>query len=116
MTGDAAVLGSGRSGGSWKFRGMNAMSSVQSVNQPGDLLDMAYINSLPQPIILIKSGGWDWPVNDFEVATGLFRIDVMGKLEVRHIGEAFRFRDADGKEHRAGDFYADPESWETRSE
>lgn len=74
-----------------------------------DLLDMDYINNLPQPL-------WDdsWPVFDIDVQTGLYRIDVCGLLEVRHIGSCITMKDANGKEHYTGDFYTDPESWENR--
>ena len=74
-----------------------------------DLLDMNYINSLPQPL-------WDgdWPVNDIEVQTGLYRIDVCGLLEVRRIDSCMTMRDATGKKHYTGDFYCDPEQWEDR--
>lgn len=84
-------------------------------NRPTDVLDMDYINSLPQPLFWLD-GAWVWPVNDFEVETGLFRIDVLGKLEVKHIGEALKFRDADGNVHPVGDLYLDRDSWETRTD
>ena len=74
-----------------------------------DLLDMDYINSLPQ---LWTSDGW--PVHDIEVQTGLFRIDAYGMLDVRHIGREILFTDECGKTHWVGDFYLDPESWEER--
>ena len=72
-----------------------------------DLLDMDYINSLPQPL-------WDgdWPVYDIDVSSGLYRIDVCGLLEVRHIDRCGTMRDATGKTHYTGDFYTDPEMWE----
>lgn len=74
-----------------------------------DLLDMDYINSLPQPL-------WDdgWPVYDIEVSTGLYRIDVCGLLEVRHMDRCLTMKDAIGKTHYTGDFYTDPEMWEDR--
>lgn len=77
---------------------------------PNDLLDMDYINTLPQ----LFDG--DWPVYDFEVQTGLYRIDVCGLLEVRSIGRVIAFRDADGGRHYAGDLYNDPDSWEDRAQ
>ena len=75
-----------------------------------DLLDIDYINSLPQPL-------WDgnYPVYDIDVQSGLYRIDVCGLLEVRHIGCCFGMKDATGKRHSIEDFYLDPESWEDRS-
>lgn len=74
-----------------------------------DLLDMKYINRLPQL--------WDgeWPVFDIDVQTGLYRIDVCGLLEVRHIGRCIKMRDASGKEHYVDDFYLDPDCWEERT-
>ena len=81
-----------------------------SNNQPGDLLDMDWINSLPQPFFARRYGAgdeWWWPVNDFEVETGLFRIDVVGKLEAWHISDAARIRDGLGREYRCDAFYSD---------
>jgi hypothetical protein len=72
-----------------------------------DVLDMAYINSLPQPFIGRMIGGGEWPVNDFEVATGMMRIDICGLLQVTHIGEFTSFRDGDGVVHPAEGFYSD---------
>jgi hypothetical protein len=72
-----------------------------------DTLDMDYINSLPQPFIGRELGGWEWPINDFEVGTGLLRIDVCGLLEVKHIADFTMFRDANGVEHSAEGFYSD---------
>jgi hypothetical protein len=46
-------------------------------------------------------------VHDIEVQTGLLRIDVCGKLQVKHIGEVIFFRDRDGVEHDAETFYSD---------
>jgi hypothetical protein len=74
-----------------------------------DLLDMDYINSLPQPLWARTGRDWWWPVHDIDVETGLFRIDVCGKLDVLHIGGVLVFRDANGKEHDADDFYVDAE-------
>lgn len=47
-----------------------------------DVLRMDHINSLPQPFLVRFCGDkdWWWPVHDFEVGTGLMRIDVCGKL------------------------------------
>lgn len=72
-----------------------------------DLLRMDYINSLPQPFIAKFYGGSEWPVYDIDVETGLLRIDVCGKLEVKHIGDVRSFLDADHVKHDADDFYAD---------
>lgn len=74
-----------------------------------DILDMDYINSLAQPL-------WDgdWPVYDICVETGLYRIDVCGLLEVRHIDRCFNMKDALGNIMWVGDLYLDPEMWEER--
>jgi hypothetical protein len=47
------------------------------------------------------------PIHDFEVQTGLIRIDVCGLLEVKHISDFTRFRDDGGTEHPAEGFYSD---------
>lgn len=72
-----------------------------------DTLDMDYINSLPQPFIGRELGGYQWPINDFEVATGLLRIDVCGKLCVKHIADFTHFTDGYGITRRAEAFYSD---------
>jgi hypothetical protein len=74
-----------------------------------NLMDMAYINSPPQPL-------WDgdWPIQDIEVETGLYRIDVCGLLETRHIGGCHRLRDETGAVVYVGDLYLEQASWETR--
>lgn len=69
-----------------------------------DLLDMAYINSLPQPLF-VREGGSEWPVHDICVQTGLMRIDACGMLDVTNINKFCTFRDADGFEHSADGFY-----------
>lgn len=77
-----------------------------------DLLDMAYINSLPQPFFVRQAGDswdWAWPVYDIDVQTGLYRIDVCGRLQACHIGDAAEFRDANGVIHDSADFYTDAE-------
>ncbi len=79
-----------------------------------DLLSMAFINSLPQPLFAQQWGDqgddWLWPVHDIEVQTGLLRIDVCGKLDVLRIGDVKRFKDADGNWHDADDFYLEDET------
>ena len=81
---------------------------TETASRP-DLLDMAYINSLPQPFFVRQFGDKDfsWPVYDIEVETGLYRIDVCGKLQACHIGDAAQFRDANGVVHDSADFYLD---------
>jgi hypothetical protein len=75
-----------------------------------DLLDMDYINSLPLPL-------WDdgYPVYDIDVQTGLYRIDVCGLLDVRHINRCSGFKDSTGKFHYIEDFHTDPSQWENRT-
>jgi hypothetical protein len=77
-----------------------------------DLLDMDYINSLPQPFMgkTLGSGDWWWPINDFEVQTGLIRIDVCGLLEVKHISDFSAFRDGRGVERSSEAFYSDADA------
>lgn len=72
-----------------------------------DVLRMDYINSLPQPFLVRFCGDkdWWWPVNDFEVQTGLMRIDVCGLLEVKHFAEVAEIRDGDGQPHDPDTFY-----------
>ena len=66
-----------------------------------DVLRMDFINSLPQPILGrdLGTGDWWWPINDFEVESGMCRIDVMGRLQPRWVIDFSVFRDADGVEH-----------------
>lgn len=73
----------------------------------GDLLNLDYINSLPQPFIAVFYGGSEWPVFDIDVETGLLRIDVYGKLDIKHIGDVRLFRDMDANLHDADSFYMD---------
>jgi hypothetical protein len=69
---------------------------------------MDHINSLPQPFIGVFIGGGDrWPIEDIDVQTGLLRIDVCGKLQVKHISDVRHFIDADGDIHDAESFYVD---------
>lgn len=73
-----------------------------------DVLRMDYINSLPQPFLVRFCGDkiW-WPVNDFEVETGMMRIDVCGKLQAMHFGEVMEIRDGDHQAHDPETFYTD---------
>ena len=72
-----------------------------------DVLDMGYINSLPAPFIGRMLGGWEWPIHDFEVETGLLRVDVCGMLQAMSIGEFTSFRDDAGRVHSVEGFYSD---------
>jgi hypothetical protein len=81
---------------------------VKSVSSRGiDVLDMAYINSLPQPFLARERGGWEWEVHDIEVETGLVRINVCGLLSVRQISDFIGFQDINGVLHPAEGFYID---------
>lgn len=83
---------------------------MSEIKHTADLLDMDWINSLPQPFMAADSSHgkryW-WPVNDFEVQTGLYRIDVCGLLQVCSIGDHFVFMDGNGVEHSYEDFFVD---------
>lgn len=73
-----------------------------------DVLRMDHINSLPQPFLARFCGDktW-WPVNDFEVGTGLMRIDVCGKLQVKRFGEVVEILDGDHQSHDPDTFYVE---------
>ena len=72
-----------------------------------DLLDIDYINSLPQPFLGRALGGREWHINDFDVESGMLRINVSGCLQLMHIGDFTAFRDADQIWRSADAFYAD---------
>lgn len=72
-----------------------------------DLLDMDRINSLPQPLTAHFYGGDEWPVIDIDTQTGLLRIEVVGRLDIKHISDVNTFVDADGESHDAASFYSD---------
>ncbi len=74
-----------------------------------DLLNMALINSLPQPFMvrLLGEKTFGWPLHDLDVETGLLRLDVCGKLDAKRIGDVSAFRDDGGQEHDAETFYLD---------
>jgi hypothetical protein len=83
---------------------------MTEIDPANDLLDMDWINSLPQPIFAgdrSRDKRYWWPVNDFEVQTGLYRIDVCGLLQACHIGDHFVFMDGNGVEHDYEDFFVD---------
>ena len=71
-----------------------------------DLLRMDHINSLPQPFFAQFFGDsqW-WPVIDFEVQTGLMRIDVCGLLQVKSFADVKSVRDGHGDLHDPDSFY-----------
>ena len=54
-----------------------------------DLLNMEFINSLPQPLLMQEWGSrgddWLWPVESIDVQSGIMRIDVCGMLQVKDI-------------------------------
>lgn len=72
-----------------------------------DLLDLDYINSLPQPFIGITLRGMRWTIHDIEVETGLVRIDVHGMLDFLTISDFRGFIDANGIEHSSDSFFVD---------
>ena len=45
-----------------------------------------------------------WPIHDFELDSGLLRIDVMGKLEVKHMSDCERIK-MDNVEYKLEDVY-----------
>jgi hypothetical protein len=47
------------------------------------------------------------PKDDFEVETGMMRIDVCGKLQAMHFGEVMEIRDGDHQAHDPETFYTD---------
>lgn len=69
-----------------------------------DKLRFDYINNLPQ--LFTRDG---FPVYDFEVETGLFRIDVVGLLQVKHISDEIYFLDEHGCKYATEKFYIDYE-------
>ena len=75
-----------------------------------DILNMEYINRLPQPFMALMYGGDEWPVYDIDVETGLLRIDVVGKIQLMHIGDVHFFRDIDGVKHDSDTFYLPEQS------
>ncbi len=70
-----------------------------------ELLNIEYINNLPQPFMATFCGGDEWPIYDIDVETGLLRIDVVGMLEIKEIGEVMFFTDEAGEVHDAETFY-----------
>lgn len=72
-----------------------------------DLLNIDFINSLPQPLWVRHWGrkDFDWPLYDICVETGLMRIDVCGKLDNLHIGDVAQFIDDHGTVHDSEEFY-----------
>jgi hypothetical protein len=72
-----------------------------------DLLNIDFINSLPQPLWVRQWGrkDFDWPLYEICVETGLMRIDVCGKLDNLHIGDVAQFKDDHGTVYDAEEFY-----------
>jgi len=77
-----------------------------------DVLRMDFINSLPQPIFGRDLGkdDWWWPVNDFEVESGMCRIDVCGLLQCRWVTDFSVFRDADGVLHEPDSLFVEEDT------
>lgn len=72
-----------------------------------DKLNMQALNALPQPLIARFCGGDEWPVHDIDVETGLMRIDVCGRLQVKEFCDVTVLCDADCYDHDPDDFYLD---------
>lgn len=72
-----------------------------------DLLNIDFINSLPQPLWVRQWGRkeFDWPLYEICVETGLMSIDVCGKLDNLHIGDVAQFRDDNGTVYESEEFY-----------
>lgn len=72
-----------------------------------DLLNIDFINSLPQPLWVRQWGrtDFDWPLYEICVETGLMQIDVCGKLDNLHIGDVAQFRDDHGTVYDSEEFY-----------
>ena len=73
-----------------------------------DKLNLDKINSLPQPWLIAHFFGGDtWPVESIDVQTGLMRIDVCGKLDLKHFAEVKILEDGDGIMHDSEIFWSD---------
>ena len=72
-----------------------------------DLLNIDFINSLPQPLWVRQWGDKEflWPLYEICVETGLMRIDVCGKLDNLQIGDVAQFRDDYGTVYDSEEFY-----------
>ena len=73
----------------------------------GDILNIDYINSLPQPLRLRFYGdksNW-WEVESIDVESGCLRIIVCGLLQVSHIREVAAFKDMNDVEYDPATFY-----------
>lgn len=81
---------------------------MRDLDRVMDRLRMDHINSLPQPFLARFCGDRDWwPVADFEVQTGLMRIDVVGKLQVMRFSEVMEIQDGNSVFHDPETFYTD---------
>jgi hypothetical protein len=67
------------------------------MNEPGDMLNMDRINSLPQPFIGVFLGGDRWPIEDIDVQTGL--------LQVKRFSEVVSIVDDEGNSHASESLY-----------
>lgn len=75
-----------------------------------DKLNMTAINGLPHPLAARFCGDdWIWPIYDIDVETGLMRIDVVGKLQVKHFADVMELQDETGQRHDADDFWLEDE-------
>ena len=72
----------------------------------GDLLDIAKINALPQPIMAVLfGGGGEYEIETIDVQTGCMRIMVCGLVEPMHFSDAKTLIDVDGSKHDPDDFW-----------
>ena len=72
-----------------------------------DRLRQDYINSLPQPFLIVQWDGTKWPLIEICVETGFLAFDACGMRQPDHIGNVRSFIDADGVAHDADTFYSD---------
>ena len=78
------------------------------MREKNDLLNMEFINSLPQPFIAIEyDEKWQWPIQDICVQSGIMRIDVCGLLQPVELLDYKFIQDANGNKHNPEDFYFD---------
>lgn len=72
-----------------------------------DLLNIEFINGLPQPFMAELYSGDEWEVDSICVETGCMSILVCGLLQNLHISEVNYFRDMNGNKHDVDSFYSD---------
>lgn len=75
-----------------------------------DKLDLALLNSLPQPLTGCVYGGGEWPVLSIDVQSCMVRIDVVGQVDVCRFSDFRRIKDADGNLHDIEKFYLEEQA------